>query len=125
MTPSSMSLRQVWSPPPRKVSGAPPTSSFLRFARASIFLPSSRKMATGFSLWTLLPALSAASATLAWAFGMVRFTTISISGSARSSSTVQAFGTLNCSAFARACSGTMSAQATTSRISNVLIIRSK
>ena len=53
-------------------------------------MPSSRVMASGFSLWTLLPASSAVSATSACAFGMVRFSTISISGSASSSSTVSA-----------------------------------
>ncbi len=117
--PSSMSLRQVWMPPPRNVSGAQPTRTPLALAISSIFLPSSRVTARGFSLWMLLPASMAAKATLACALGIVRFTTISMSGSASSSSTLIGL-TPNSSPLALARSGSMSAQPTTSKIWNAL-----
>jgi hypothetical protein len=47
--PSSISLRQVWIPPPMKVSGALPTSTPFSFAAASSARPPSRVRVSGFS----------------------------------------------------------------------------
>ena len=58
--PSSISLRQVCKPAPRNVSGAPPISSPLVLAVSISVLPSSRVTASGFSVYTFLPAASAA-----------------------------------------------------------------
>ena len=117
--PSSISLRLVWMPAPKKVSGAQPTRTPFSFAAAITLAPSLRSTASGFSQWTFLPAAMAARLTAVCAFGVVRLMTILMSGFASSSSAVQATGTL-CSAarfWARLMS--ISATATRSRISNM------
>ena len=62
-----------------------------RRASSSTCLPSSRVTASGFSTYTCLPASSACRQTAHALSGIVRLTTISISGSANSCSTVYAF----------------------------------
>ena len=113
MAPSSISLRQVWMPAPRNVSGAPPTLRPAFRAAFSTRAPSARVTASGFSRYTCLPAASAASDTDACTFGIVRFSTICTSRSASSSSTVHALATLCFAAAAFARSVTRSAHATT------------
>ncbi len=113
--PSSTNLRQVCSPPPRKVSGAQPTSSPRSAAAASTLRPSSRVTASGFSLYTCLPASSTSRLTWACTEGMVRLTTISISGSASRASGVRA-RIPNSAARASAAAADRSAQATTSML---------
>jgi len=105
-------------PPPRKVSGAQPTRRPLAAAAASTCWPSARDKASGFSQWTFLPAAMAARLTGVCAWGVVRLTTIWISGSASRSSTVQARGTLNSAARASARRTSMSASATRSSTLN-------
>ena len=70
--PSSSSLRLVWWPPPKKVSGAQPSSTPARAAARTRSSPSARCTASGFSLHTCLPASMAARDTAWWAAGMVR-----------------------------------------------------
>src|SRR5215203_4972736 len=84
--PSSMILRHVWRPPPRNVSGAQPILRSLSAATSSILHPSSKLTASGFSVYTCLPASSAASETSAWTTGTVKLRAISTSSSASNSS---------------------------------------
>ena len=50
IAPSSISLRQVCRPPPRKVSGALPTRRPFSRASARVAAPSARRVASGFSV---------------------------------------------------------------------------
>ncbi len=59
MAPSSISLRQVWCAPPRKVSGAQPMRTPLALAASISVFASAMVMPSGFSEWTCLPAATA------------------------------------------------------------------
>ena len=118
IAPSSTALRAVWMPPPRNVSGALPTSRFFLAARARTLAPSLELSANGFSQYACLPALSARTFTSAWAFGTVRFTTTSTSGSLSRSFTVAQARIPYWAALAWARAGSKSAQATMFRMSN-------
>lgn len=69
-------------------------------AASSSRSPSARVTASGFSLYTDLPAARAPRLTSACTRGTVRLMTISTSGSASISAAVQTFGTSNTAALA-------------------------
>ncbi len=86
--PESMTWRAVWTPVPSTVSGAQPTRTPAAAAASSTDEASTVDSASGFSPYTCLPAAIAASATGAWAAGMVRFSTRSTSSAAYSAAGV-------------------------------------
>ena len=88
IAPSSISLRAVWKPAPKNVSGAPPRYSPFFSASATSRRPSSAVAASGFSEYTCLPAASAARDTSKCSAGRVRFRMTSTRGSRNASSIV-------------------------------------
>ena len=116
MSPRAIARFAVCTPGPRTVSGATPTRSPADAAVSSRRRASSRSTPSGFSVHTCFPAATIASETATCAAGIVRFTTMSMSGSSSTTSTPPARGTPYAAACARARSSTRSpiARTTTS-----------